>query len=295
LFTIQPLFLSNNTGTEKGRYHLYISYACPWAHRTMIFRTVKGLEDCISFSVVEPINITRGWEFSETHPDHLFGARDLREIYLKADPNYNGTISVPVLFDKKGNCIVNNESSEIIRMFNTEFNEFAANKELDLYPVDLRDQIDELNNWIYPGINNGVYRCGFAKKQDAYLAAFKELFESMDRVESILSKKRYLTGNTLTEADIRLFVTLLRFDSVYYVHFKCNGRRVTEYPNMWEFVREIYQTENIKGTINIKEIKQHYYCSHLTINPLQIIAEGPLDLNFELPHKRASKFSTSGF
>eukprot|EP01120_Amphizonella_sp_Union-15-10_P010767 TRINITY_DN442_c0_g1_i1.p1 TRINITY_DN442_c0_g1~~TRINITY_DN442_c0_g1_i1.p1 ORF type:complete len:321 (-),score=51.76 TRINITY_DN442_c0_g1_i1:34-996(-) len=280
---------------EPDRYHLYVAYACPWAHRTLTVRALKGLEDVISFSPVEPFLDQGGWSFNEKYPDPLLNSQRLKELYLLTDPNYGGSITVPVLFDKKQKKIVNNESSEIIRMLNSEFNKYAKNPELDLYPEEQRAQIDELNAWIYPGINNGVYQCGFARSQEAYSTAFKRLFESLEKVESILSTKRFLTGNSLTEADVRLWTTLVRFDPVYYVHFKCNGKRILDYPNCWGFVKDIYQTRNVKGTVNMHEIKVHYYTSHTSINPFQIVPDGPLDANLDESHDRATKFSVSGF
>eukprot|EP01121_Diplochlamys_sp_Union-15-3_P002934 TRINITY_DN1276_c0_g1_i1.p1 TRINITY_DN1276_c0_g1~~TRINITY_DN1276_c0_g1_i1.p1 ORF type:complete len:267 (+),score=35.37 TRINITY_DN1276_c0_g1_i1:281-1081(+) len=263
----------------------------------MVVRNLKGLEDVISFSVVSPYLRERGWTFDESIPgctnDPINSAKELREIYLKSAPEYSGSITVPVLFDKKTMKIVNNESAEIIRMFNSEFNHLATrNKELDLYPSHLREQIDELNSWIYTDINNGVYKCGFARSQQAYSEAFHKLFTALDKVEAILSKSRYLTGNSITEADVRLFTTLLRFDIVYYVHFKCNGKRLIDYPNLWGFVKDIFQTGHIKDTVNVEQIKTHYYASHLHINPFGIIPHGPF-IDFSEPHTRNKQFSTS--
>lgn len=226
-----------------------------------------------------------GWKFGEKFPDPLGGKETLKEYYLQTDPEYSGRITVPVLFDKKKGVIVNNESAEILRMLNSEFNDIAINKDLDLYPEHLREKIDELNDWIYQTINNGVYKCGFASTQEAYDEAFVNLFNSLDRVEEILSKTRYLTGNTLTEADIRLWTTLLRFDPVYVTHFKTNKRRLVDYPNLFGFVCDIYQIPEVKETVNMTHIKNHYFVSHSHINPTRIVPGGP-EINFDLPHNR---------
>jgi len=281
---------SSEFPAQEGRYHLYISYACPWASRTLMVRALKGLEHAISFDVVHPFLDQQGWSFAQdetlnVHGDSVNGFKRLREIYFKADPNYVGSFTVPVLWDKEKKVIVNNESSEIIRMLNSEFNQFAKHPKLDFYPESLKTAIDEVNEWIYPNINNGVYRCGFAKSQEAYNIAYHDLFDSLDRVEKILSTNRYLTGNQLTEADIRLFATLVRFDPVYVVHFKCNKRRLTEYPNIWGFTREIYQLPEIAKTVNMIHIKMHYYTSHLHINPTGIIPGG-MECDFTTPHGR---------
>lgn len=273
----------------SGRYHLYVSLACPWAHRTLITRKLKGLENAISFDVVHPLLPTTGWSFDDSAPgatgDTVNGFRDLREAYIKSNPQFEGAITVPVLWDKETRQIVNNESAEIIRMFNAEFPDDATNAALDLYPADKREQIDALNEWIYPCINNGVYRCGFATKQAAYSRAFEELFAALDRVEAILADSRYLTGSELTEADVRLFTTLVRFDAVYVTHFKCNLRRIVDYPNTWGFTRDIYQAPGVAETVNMAHIKNHYYASHRHINPFGIVPDGPA-LDFEAPHGR---------
>ncbi|XP_022334690.2 glutathionyl-hydroquinone reductase YqjG-like [Crassostrea virginica] len=284
---------SSGFKAQAGRYHLYVSLACPWAHRTLIVRKLKGLEDVISVNVVDwLLNFEKGWEFNEQRngctPDTVNHAKVLSEIYNKAVPDYKERVTVPVLWDKEKKTIVNNESSEIIRMLNTEFNEFCktqAQKQLDLYPESLRKDIDDVNEWIYPNINNGVYRAGFATTQEAYDEAVTGLFEALDKVESILSKRRYLVGTSLTEADIRLFVTLVRFDAVYEQHFKCNKRRILDYPNIWPYVREIYQTPGIAETVNMEHIKKHYMLSHRSINPYGIVSIGP-DLDFLAPHGR---------
>ncbi len=275
---------------ETNRYHLYISHACPWAHRTMIFRQLKGLEDMISVSVVHPLMPQESWVFGD-YPgatvDHINGANFMYENYQKADVNFNGLVTVPVLWDKKHNTIVNNESSEIIRMFNTAFNDLLETEtsELDFYPKVLRNEIDAINATIYKNVNNGVYRCGFANSQAAYNAAYKRLFDTLDMLEDLLSKQRYLVGEQLTEADWRLFTTLVRFDAVYYNHFKTNKKRLTEYPNLWAFTRELYQMPNIAETVNMDHIKYHYFASHRSINPTGIVPQGP-DIDFMEVHGR---------
>ena len=274
---------------EAGRYHLYVSYACPWAHRTLITRKLKGLEDIISFDVVDPLLPRTGWSFDTSFPgstgDTVRGFPILRDVYLASNPQFKGAVTVPVLWDKESSRIVNNESAEIIRMLNSEFQEFATNPGIDLYPESKRGQIDELNDWIYPNINNGVYRCGFAKTQQAYSKAFTTLFDSLDRLEKTLASSRYLTGNDLTEADVRLFTTLVRFDSVYVTHFKTNLRRIVDYPNIWGFTRDVYQLPGVAETVNMAHIKSHYFESHTHINPFGIVPDGPL-LNFDGPHGR---------
>lgn len=276
---------------EKDRYHLYVCYACPWAHRTLIFRSLKGLKDVISYSAVDYLMGPDGWVFSADYPDPINDFKLIRELYHQSDADYSGNYSVPVLYDKIQRRIVNNESSEIIRMLNDQFNHLATNPTLDLYPEALRSQIDSLNEWIYPTINNGVYRCGFAQSQVAYDLAYDELFASLDRVEAILSKTRYLTGDQLTEADVRLWTTLVRFDPVYVVHFKANKKRLIEYPNIWGFTRDLYQLSNavgsIKETVNMRHIKHHYYESHKKINTYGIVPKG-FDIDFDAPHGRES-------
>ena len=272
-----------------GRYHLYVSYACPWAHRTLITRKLKGLENIISFDVVNPFLPRTGWSFDTSFPgstgDTVNGLPILRDVYLTSNPQFKGAVTVPVLWDKESSRIVNNESAEIIRMLNSEFQDFATNLDINLYPESKRGQIDELNDWIYPNVNNGVYRCGFAKTQQAYSKAFTTLFNSLDRLEKILAGSRYLTGNDLTEADVRLFTTLIRFDSVYVTHFKTNLRRIVDYPNIWGFTRDVYQLPGVADTVNIAHIKSHYFQSHTHINPFGIVPDGPL-LNFDDPHER---------
>lgn len=272
---------------EPGRYHLYVSYACPWAHRTLIFRVLKGLENMIGISVVHWLMGNNGWTFAPGEgviADPLFNATVLHEIYTYADPSYTGRVTVPILWDKQTETIVNNESSEIIRMFNSAFDQVGAQPG-DYYPNDLRNHIDELNERIYHTVNNGVYKCGFASTQVAYEEALNPLFDSLDWLEEILTNQRYLTGNQLTEADWRLFTTLVRFDPVYVGHFKCNIRRIVDYPNLWGYVRELYQIPGVAKTVNFSHIKCHYYQSHETINPTGIVPLGP-EINFTEPHNR---------
>jgi len=275
----------------SGRYHLYVSYACPWAHRTLIARKLKGLEEVISYDVVHPFLPRSGWSFDDsvqgTTGDRMNQFENLKQVYLTADPQFEGAITVPVLWDKKAKKIVNNESAEIIRLMNSEFQEYATNPELDLYPEHKRSEIDGLNEWIYRHINNGVYRCGFATTQHAYSRAFEKLFAALDRVETILSGSRYLTGTDLTEADIRLFTTLVRFDAVYVTHFKCNRNRVVDFPNILGFTRDLYQAPGVADTVNMAHIKSHYYESHLHINPFGIVPDGP-ELDFEVPPGRTA-------
>lgn len=275
---------------EAGRYHLYVSEACPWAHRTIIFRRLKKLESIIGISYVESEMLENGWTFSSEgkYKDDLFGYNYVYNLYLQADANFTGQITVPILWDKKQNTIVNNESSEIIRMFNSAFNDLTDVKK-DYYPEHLRQQIDAINQPIYDNINNGVYCCGFSSTQSAYEKAFDRLFDELESVEAILSKQRYLVGDCLTEADWRLFTTLVRFDAVYVGHFKCNLKRIADYPNLSNFVRELCQIPGIAETVNIEHIKRHYYFSHTSINPTQIVPMGP-SLNFDASHDRAIKF-----
>ena len=273
---------------ESGRYHLYVSYACPWACRTLMVRQLKGLEDVISVSVVHWHLTEKGWHFEDEMglTDHIHGVQYLRQIYEMAHPGYQGKVTVPVLFDTVSNRIVNNESSEIIRMLNSQFQDFAKHPEVNLYPEEFQDEIDEINEWVYSDINNGVYKSGFAKTQEAYEDAVRPLFASLDRVERILSKKRYLVGDQLTEADVRLFTTLIRFDVVYVGHFKCNLRRIEDYPHLSNYVRDIYQTGALADTVNFEHIKNHYYHSHRSVNPTGIIPVGP-EIDFSTPHNRA--------
>jgi len=272
---------------EPGRYHLYVSYACPWAHRTLIVRKLKGLEKVISVSVVHPLMPAESWVFGDypgATEDHLYGADYLYELYRRADSGFNGLVTVPVLWDKHRQTIVNNESSEIIRMLNSAFNEFG-DENIDYYPVDLRPQIDAINGPIYDTVNNGVYRAGFARTQQAYDAAYERLFRTLDELEDRLSKRRYLLGDRITEADWRLFTTLVRFDAVYYNHFKTNKKRLTEYPNLWAYTRDLYQIPGVAETVNMDHIKNHYFASHRSINPSGIVPQGP-DIDFLAPHER---------
>lgn len=265
---------------EKGRYHLYVSLACPWAHRTLIFRQIKQLQDYIDVTVVDAIMLDKGWEMN----DPLYDLDFLYQLYLKAAANYEGRVTVPVLWDKKTQTIVSNESSEIIRMLNSAFNHLTGNTD-DYYPESLRETIDPLNKRIYDTINNGVYRAGFATSQQAYESAFQGLFDSLDWLESLLTQQRYLAGNQITEADWRLFTTLVRFDAVYFGHFKTNRQRLTDYSAIHAYVRELYQVPGVADTVDFTHIKTHYYASHLTINPSGIIPLGP-DQNFSAAHGR---------
>jgi putative glutathione S-transferase len=265
---------------EAGRYHLYVCYACPWASRTIIYRKLKGLEDAISMTAVDPVRDEKGWKFFADDPDPINGFEYLSEAYELTDPDFSDRVTVPVLWDKETNRAVNNESSEIIRMLNSEFNDSASNPDLDLYPPSLRSEIDELNHRIYNSINNGVYRAGFATTQGAYEQAFIELFEALDEMDDRLAKTRYLTGGTITEADWRFFVTLIRFDAVYVGHFKCNQRRIADYDNLAGYLRDLYQQPGIPDTVNIDHIKRHYYVTHPKINPTRIVPAGP-ELDFE--------------
>jgi putative glutathione S-transferase len=275
---------------EAGRYHLYVSYACPWAHRTLIFRALKGLEDIIPLSVVNWVMGTQGWTFEPGEgviADTIHNARFLYEVYVKADPTYSGRVTVPILWDKQTKTIVNNESSEIIRMFNSAFDGIGG-LEGDYYPEALRGVIDALNDRIYNSVNNGVYKAGFATSQEAYEEAVHALFDSLNWLEERLSHQRYLSGAYLTEADWRLFTTLVRFDPVYVGHFKCNICRLVDYPNLWDYVRELYQIPKVADTVNFQHIKGHYYQSHTTINPNGIVPVGP-QIDFSQPHGRTEK------
>ncbi len=270
---------SSGFPAEPGRYHLYVCYACPWASRTIIFRTLKGLEEVISMTAVDPVRDDQGWKFFADDPDPVNGYEYLLEAYLRTDPDFSDRVTVPVLWDKETNRAVNNESSEIIRMLTSEFNQWAKNPDLDLYPEPLRAEIDELNDRIYNSINNGVYRAGFATTQEAYEEAFVELFEALDVMNDRLGESRFLTGGEITEADWRFFVTLIRFDAVYVGHFKCNLRRIADYDNLAGYLRDLYQQPGIRETVNMDHIKRHYYITHPRINPTQIVPMGPvLDL-----------------
>ena len=272
---------------QPGRYHLYVSLACPWAHRTLIFRQLKGLTNMVSVSVVHPEMLEHGWTFAPgpgVVPDPIGGAAYLHQIYTRANPSYTGRVTVPVLWDKQRGTIVSNESSEIIRMFAQAFDGVGATP-LDTYPKEQRAEIDEVNARIYDTLNNGVYRCGFATTQAAYEEAFAALFDTMDWLEARLSRRRYLVGTSITEADWRLFTTLVRFDPVYVGHFKVNRNRLVDFPNLWAYTRELYQVPGVRETVDLTHIKQHYYGSHPTINPTRIVPVGPA-IDFDAAHGR---------
>ncbi len=280
---------SGNDGfkAEPGRYHLYVALSCPWAHRTVIFRKLKALENVIGMSTVSPDMLANGWTFNKDEGsggDTINGKSKLSEIYVMAEPKYTGRVSVPVLWDKQRKTIVNNESSEIIRMLNSAFDAFT-NEHADFYPEDKRADIDRTNDMVYTNINNGVYRAGFATAQGAYEQAFRNVFDTLDEIEQILDRQRYLVGNRTTEADWRLFCTLIRFDAVYYSHFKCNWRHIYEYPNLSNYVRDLYQVPGVAETVSIEQIKRHYYGSQRQVNPTGIVPVGP-QLDFSAPHDR---------
>ncbi|CAI5951197.1 unnamed protein product [Closterium sp. NIES-65] len=291
---------SSGFPAESGRYHLYVSYACPWASRCLMALKLKGLDDAISVTVLNPTWVrTRegeehfGWAFPSSEgdaeepgaqPDPIFGARFVRDIYEKIDPSYK-TFSVPILFDKKAGTIVNNESAEIMRMLNSEFNAVAANPHVDLYPAAMRGAIDGVNEWVGPAINSGVFKCGFAKEQAAYDAAIATLFAALDRCEDVLSKQRYMAGDAFTEADIRLFVDLIRFDEVYYGHFNCNKRMIQEYPNLFNYTKEIFQLPGIGSTVNMAHIRKKFFCSPNALNPFAICPIGR-NIDYSEPHNR---------
>jgi putative glutathione S-transferase len=273
----------------RGRYHLYVSLACPWAHRTLIVRALKGLEDAISVSVVEPYMGDDGWTFDPDHddastPDHLFGFDALRHVYTKADPTFSGRVTVPVLWDRETHTIVNNESSEIIRMLDQTFGELST-RDAVLYPEPLRAEIDAATDAIYEPINNGVYRCGFASKASAYAESFEALFDALDHWDAHLATRRYMVGDQLTLADVCMFTTLVRFDPVYYVHFKTNRQLIAQFPNLSGYVRDIYQTPGVAETVDLFHIKQHYYRSHTQLNPKGFVPLGPA-LDLDAPHGR---------
>jgi putative glutathione S-transferase len=274
---------------EAGRYHLYVSLACPWAHRTVILRELKGLHDAIGMSIVDPIRDERGWAFTEapgTTADQVNGWTYLSEGYLATDPGFDARITVPVLWDTKSERIVNNESADIVVMLNSAFDDFATNPQLDLYPAALRDEIDAINATVYGNVNNGVYRAGFASTQEAYEEAVFPLFDTLDELEARLTDRRYLLGDEPTLADWRLFTTLLRFDPVYVGHFKCNLRRIADYPSLSGYLRDLYQTPGVAGTVDLDQIKRHYYMTHAGINPSGIVPAGPV-LDLDAPHGRA--------
>ncbi len=275
-------FLSAPESNDIKRYHLIVSNACPWAHRTLIYRVLKGFDKHLDLTIVKPEMLEHGWEMPE---DNIFGVKYLYEVYLQSDPHYTGRVTVPVLWDLKNKKIVNNESSQIIRFLNNHFNNDADYPELDLYKDSQRNEIDQINELVYGDINNGVYQCGFATSQDAYQHAFKRLFKALDYVEERLKHQRYLVKGGCSEADWRLFTTLIRFDAVYHGHFKCNLRRIEDYPNISHYLRDLYQTSGISSTVHLEECKRHYYFSHTMINPTQIIPLGPME-DFARPHNR---------
>ena len=278
---------ADDFAAETGRYHLYISHACPWAHRTAIFRRLKGLENIVSLSVVHWYMADNGWTFEpdiDVIADPVYNATFLHQIYTAALPEYSGRVTVPVLWDKKRQTIVSNESSEIIRMFNSAFDHLGAT-EVDFYPSDQRQEIEAINQRIYRDVNNGVYKCGFATTQDAYEDAFHALFETLDWLEERLQHWRYVMGARVSEADWRLFTTLVRFDAVYFGHFKCNLRRIADYPNLSGYLRDLYQVPGVAETVKMDHITRHYYQSHKTINPTGIVPLGP-ELNLSAPHYR---------
>ncbi len=273
---------------EAGRYHLYVSYACPWAHRTLLVRALKGLEDAISVDVVDPYREDDGWQFTPEKagcsPDTVNGSDYLREVYQAADDDVTCRVSVPVLWDTKEATIVNNESAEILRMLDTAMDDYAT-RDVDLYPEGFRDEVDRVIDAIYDPINNGVYRAGFAGSQAAYDEAVDDLFGALDHWDAVLGEQRYLAGDRLTEADVCMFTTLIRFDHVYHTHFKCNVQAIHEYDNLWPYLRDLYQTPGVAETVNLNHITEHYYTTHPDVNPKRIVARGP-DLDFTAPHDR---------
>ena len=269
---------------EAERYHLYVSRACPWAHRAAMVRRLKGLEEAVSLSVVEPERYDDGWEFSEALPDPLYGADHLRELYTRADPSFTGRVTVPVLWDREREMIVNNESAEILRILDVGFDDLAT-RDVDLYPEGYRDEIDRTIEAIYEPINNGVYRAGFADSQAAYDEAVAELFDALDEWEARLDERRYLVGDRLTEADVAMFPTLVRFDHVYHTHFKCNRRAIHEYPNLWNYTKELYGLPGVAETVNLDHIVRHYYRSHGDVNPKRLVPTGP-DVDLAADHDR---------
>ncbi len=280
---------STDFPAEAGRYHLYVSWACPWAHRTILFRRFEGLEEAIGMTAVDPIRDQKGWRFREGEghgKDPVEGFDFLSEAYVATDPDFDGRVTVPVLWDTVEGVIVNNESAEIIRMLNSEFDEWADPDAPDFYPAGLREEIDAVNDRVYRDVNDGVYKAGFATTQAAYEEAFDALFETLDWLDGRLADRRWLVGGRQTEADWRLFTTLIRFDTVYHLHFKCNRRRVVDYPNLWPYLRDLYQQPGVAGTVNFDHIKRHYYKTHGTLNPKGIVPKGPA-LDLDAPHDRA--------
>ena len=272
---------------ERGRYHLYVSFACPWAHRTIILRRLKGLEEVIGMTVVDPVRDERGWAFRDGpghSTDPVNGFQFLREAYAATDPAFDGRVTVPVLWDRQTKRIVSNSDDDLLRMLNSEFSDFATNP-YDFYPAELRDEIDAVNQFVYARVNNGVYRAGFATRQAPYERAAHKLFAALDELDARLGRGRYLLGERMTEADWRLFPTLIRFDAVYHGHFKCNLRRIVDYPQLWPYLRDLYQHDGVRATVNLDHIKRHYYVTHEQINPTRIVPIGP-ELDLEAPHGR---------
>jgi putative glutathione S-transferase len=277
---------SSGLPAVAGRYHLYVALACPWAHRTLIVRALKGLEDAISVSYVHPYRDARGWAFpGGRHVDDINGFTFLSEAYARTDPAFAGRVSVPVLWDRETGRIVNNESSDLVRMLGREFDAVARHPELDLYPDGLREEIDAVNARVYDDVNNGVYRAGFAQTQEAYDEAFDRLFAALGWLEERLAASRYLVGDRITEADWRLWTTLVRFDAVYHTHFRCNGRLVSDLPNLWGYARELFAVPGVAETVDLDEIKQHYYTTHDELNPKRIVPRGPF-VDWSAPHGR---------
>jgi glutathionyl-hydroquinone reductase len=277
---------SSGHRAEPGRYHLYVARACPWSQRTLIVRHLKGLEDVIGVSFADPYRDERGWAFSgDGFVDELHGWDFLAEAYKASDPSFDGRLTVPVLWDRETGTIVNNDSAHVVRMLNSAWDEWG-DASVDLYPQELRAEIDALNEWVYEDLNNGVYEAGFAQSQEAYDEAFAGVFDALSRLEAILAERRYLTGDRLTEADWRAWVTLLRFDIVYHTHFRLNGRRVMDHPNLWGYTRELYQLPGIAQTTSVDEIRTHYYTTHDELNPKRLIPRGPLDWDLTAPHGR---------
>ena len=277
---------SSGYAAEPGRYHLYVALACPWSHRAVIVRRLKRLEDAIGISYLHPFRDERGWAFSGGEfTDDLHGWDLLREAYDESVEDYEGRVTVPVLWDRETRRIVSNESADIIRMLNSEFDEWA-DASVDLYPEELRTEIDQLDEWLYENVNNAVYRAGFAESQEAYDSAYRRVFDALPLLEDRLASRRYLTGDRITEADWRLWVTLVRFDAVYHTHFRCNGARIVDYPNLWGYTRDLYQQPGIAETVAMDEIKRHYYTTHDMLNPKRIIPAGPEHLDFAAPHGR---------
>lgn len=273
---------------EAGRYHLYVSYACPWAHRTLLVRALKGLEDAVSVSVVDPFRAEDGWQFTPEKegctPDRLYGSAYLRELYVRADPDATGRVTVPVFWDTETETVVNNESAEILQMLDTGM-DAVAERDVDLYPEGYRDEVDRIIDEIYDPVNNGVYRAGFAGTQAAYDRAVDDLFDALNRWDDVLADRRYLAGDVLTEADICMFTTLVRFDEVYHTHFKCNVRPIRDYEHLWPYLRDLYRLPGVAGTVRMDHIKEHYYTTHPGVNPKRIVPKGP-DPDFEAPHNR---------